>query len=163
MAKRNRSRIKKRRKRQLQKRISSTTKVVPAVAVREIPPITLYLGKYAAENAEYQKTLDSIYEGKVRPYGKYINPNATLRHFCTGCNKGFYGRPSLLLGSRLHVCGAMYEGNKTRSAAKSKGEDLDWNEFYEMVWNDYDYQTIAQKFQINRNIVKLYFETNGLI
>ncbi len=164
MAKRNRSRIKKRRKRQLNKRIFATSKAVPTVKVQLPPPVQLYLGKYAAENEEYQKALDAIYQGKVKPYDRYINPNATLVHRCSQCKSKFYARPSWLIdGVQPHVCYKPPAGGKSGNVKLKKVKDTTWDEFQQMVWNDYTYREIAKKMGVNREIIEDYFRTEGLI
>lgn len=163
MAKRNRSRIKKRRKRQLERRILATSKAPMVMAVQAAPSVKLYLGKYAAENEEYQKALDSVYQGRVKPYDRYINPNATLVHYCSGCKRRFYGRPKWMLGRYPHVCfGKPTQQNRTVSKSK-KETIIGWHEFCWMVQEDLSYQEIAQKMGVNPDIIKEYFESEGLI
>jgi len=164
MAKRNRSKAKQRRKRHLKKRINTTTKALsPVTKVKAAPSNVLYLGKYSDENTEYQQALDAIYEGKVKPIEAYLNPNATLIHYCSGCRKRFYGRPQWLLGVYPHVCFGNH-AYSSQSSSKAKKETItDWDTFHQMIWDDLNYQEIASKMGVNPALIKDYFQREGLM
>ncbi len=164
MAKRNKNKSKQRRKRYLRQRILEVAKAVPTVTkIQEAPSVKLYLGKYAAENEQYQRALDAIYEGKVKPFDRYINPNATLVHYCSGCKRRFYGRPQWMLGMYPHVCFSR-PSQQNRAISKPQKENSNaWDDFHRMVQEDLSPQEIAKKMGVNPLIIKDYFEKEGLI
>lgn len=57
----------------------------------EPPSPALYLGKYEAE--QYQKVLNQVYTGTVKPIERFINPHSILLHHCSECHKEFYAKP----------------------------------------------------------------------
>ncbi|WP_163528810.1 hypothetical protein [Halobacillus ihumii] len=140
---------------------------------RNIEKAELYLGKYEAENKEYQALLDKRYpEGRIKPVERYVTQDAIILHHCSKCNQEFYGKPKWMLGAdhQKHICTMPYGnsyGERLASVStiknrKKKGT-LNINQFYEMVWNDYTYKEIAQTLKINPDIVEDYFKSNGLI
>lgn len=164
MAKRNKSKAKQRKKKHLRKRIFATSKVVPTVKVQAAPPpVSLYLGKYAAENEEYQKALDAIYQGNIKPYDRYVNPNVVLKHRCTHCKSKFYARPKWLIGEQPHVCFKPPAGGQSDNVKLKKVKDTTWEEFQQMVWDDLTYREIAKKMGVDPKIIKMYFVRERLI
>lgn len=57
--------------------------------------------------SKYQMELNKKYGGFVAVKEKYINPNATLIHQCSNCNKQWFARPMWLLNkeNQKHICG----------------------------------------------------------
>ena len=150
-----------------------TIKTVVPDTVTEPPTAELCLGKYEAQNKEYQSLLDKRYpEGRIHPVERYINDQASILHHCTKCGTNFYGKPIYILGEdhQKHICSMPYgdkDGERLEKVGgknkTKKKETLNVNQFYNLVWNDYTYQQIAKELKINPNIVKDYFKAEGLI
>jgi hypothetical protein len=121
---------------------------------------------------EFKAKLKEIYNGAVVPLTNYVNPRSTLVFQCSICRVSFFGKPSHIVGKehQRHSCNMPYGdkdgerlfkvGGKNKTKKK---ETLNVNQFYNLVWNDYTYKEIAQELKINPNIVKDYFEKEGLI
>jgi hypothetical protein len=141
---------------------------------KEYPTAELYLGKYEAENKEYQALLDKRYpEGRIQPIEKYINNHSSILHHCSKCGADFFGKPIYVLGEehQKHLCTIPYGdqfGERLSSVhgkhkPRKKKNTLSVDQFNSMVWNDYTYKEIAQAFKINPSKIKEYFKAEGLI
>lgn len=75
------------------------------------------------ENQQYQRFLDKIYKGTVRPLERYWNPRAAILHYCSECKCEFYARPFRLINieNQKHICfvsyGDCYGGRADRSGS----------------------------------------------
>ncbi|MEX6700191.1 adenylate kinase [Peribacillus frigoritolerans] len=182
----NKKKLKQRKKRQLKKAFKQAVKAVKVVKVKEgfspdyLPPYKeLAVGTKAIHKERdkgFQKELDKVYGGTVKPLTSYVNERATLVFHCSGCGINFFGRPSYMVGenaNQRHRCHRPYgttHGKSTSSSvsavstrSKKKKASLDIAELDRMVWEDYSYQQIAKELQVNPKIIKDYFIREGLI
>lgn len=126
---------------------------------RAIPRNDLYLGKYEAENVEYQKELDSVYAGTVLAIERFLNHKSTLLHHCTECSADFYSRPEWLLNEKKqpHVCytSLKHTHNKVVATGKKK-KRLTEADTMEMV-------ALAEQGITKTKIAKIYGVTRQTI
>ncbi|MFS0621832.1 hypothetical protein [Priestia megaterium] len=133
MAKRNKTKLKKRKQRQLKKAFkhseSHSQKVEPEVQNlllnnSYLPPYKEPKEdtnkKHEERNKAYQKALDKVYKGTVIPLVNYSNAKSILLHKCTGCNKEFYGKPGWLVAKedQRHVC--YFDNGNLKACSKSR-------------------------------------------
>jgi len=170
MAKRNKSKAKQRKKRQLRKRIFKVTRAIHAEIApipQPIPSTSLLLSTYKAENGDYQAVLDHLFDRKILVVDRYLNGNATIIHFCRECKNRFYARPAFLTsGMQPHVCFSQksHPNNYSYGIPKSKkGNDITWDDFQALVWDDLTYQEIAKKLGVPSSLIKEFFISEGLI
>lgn len=70
--------------------VTQVIQVTPVIAEQPyIKPMELYLGKYEKENEAYQLVLGKEY-GTVKAIERFINPRATILHYCSECEKEWY-------------------------------------------------------------------------
>jgi hypothetical protein len=64
--------------------------------------------------AEYQDLLDRFHGGTVKPIEEYLNLQAVLLHYCSECDKEFYGKPAFILTkpNQRHRCHYPYGDNQ---------------------------------------------------
>lgn len=134
--------------------------------------------KREEQKALYQQRLDKVYNSAVVALNDYINPKAVIVHKCTDCGLVFFGKPSHMVGKehQRHSCNLPYgtasgerkatvstikDGKAKRS--KMKNKEIDMELLNKMIWEDYSYKKIASELNINPNIVRDYFKSEGLI
>lgn len=111
----NKRQRKKRMKKLAQMKVVKETPIV-GMTFREIEDLRikeqtdLHLANENAKlerTSKYQMELNKKYGGFVTVKEKYINPNATLIHQCSNCNKQWFARPMWLLNkeNQKHICG----------------------------------------------------------
>ncbi|TDL74244.1 helix-turn-helix domain-containing protein [Peribacillus frigoritolerans] len=176
MTKRNK-RSKKRQKRQLMKRVAKIKATKTAAIVespvetpfiktwlnpeiidssRAIPRNDLYLGKYESENVEYQKELNTVYEGTVIAVERYMNRKSTLLHHCTECGVDFYGRPVWLLnGYQPHECYSVFRhsANKIAKSKKKRLTEADTERMILLAEGGMTMTRIAKEYDVTRQTV----------
>lgn len=109
MAKRNKSKLKKRKQRQLKKAFKHSEKVT--LANSYLPPYKEPKEdtnkKHEERNKTYQKALNKVYDGTVIPLANYANAKCIILHKCTECGKEFYAKCGWLISKedQRHVCG----------------------------------------------------------
>lgn len=157
---------KKRMKRQLQKRFKQTSGIV--IAETKESPKELY-----------QKALDRVYGGAVRPLNAYLNERAVLLFHCDKCGTEFYNRASHMVGrySQRHVCTMPYGdwcgnrfsqtynrgGTGRKKTGKKKHEVNVAERLTAMIEQDYTYSQIAKELGVNPGLIKYHFQKEGLI
>jgi hypothetical protein len=132
--------------------------------------------KHIERTKAYQNRLDSIYGGTVTALISYVNDKSTMTCKCNSCGLVFFGKAGHIVGKdhQRHECGMPYgtvEGERFHSVSaikqkrtkKSKKPSIDVKQFQELIWNDNTPEQIAKELQINPNIIKDYFVTEGLI
>lgn len=160
--------LKKRKQKQLKRALKTTAKGIETATTETtiLTPLEVY-----------QSKLNEIYGGSVSVLkGHTTNPNASILCYCRDCCTEFYGKVGHIIGDELqrHVCGmvyggkgdmerSQYVGGKHQRQQSPKSKPFDEVLFYEMVWNDYSYSEIASKLKIQRDLVKMYFQREGLI
>ena len=109
MAKRNKSKLKKRKQRQLKKAFKHSEKVI--LTNSYLPPYKEPKEdtnkKHEKRNKAYQSALDKVYFGKVIPLANYANAKCIILHKCTECGREFYAKCGWLVTkeNQRHVCG----------------------------------------------------------
>lgn len=66
-------------------------------------------------------------------------------------------------GERKANVSSFKSHNSKRSKKKKKDNDLNIKLLNKMIWEDYTYRQIAKELNINPNIVRDYFKSEGLI
>ncbi|USK27366.1 helix-turn-helix domain-containing protein [Bacillus sp. CMF21] len=169
MAKRNKG-SKKRRKKQLMKRVAKFQAVKPVespfiktwlnpeiiTSERTIPRSDLYLGKYEKENVEYQKELDAVYAGTLVAVERYMNHKSTLLHHCHECKADLYSKPVWLLnGKQPHECYSDGRGsiNKIAKPKKKRLTEADTERMILLAEGGMTKTKIAKTFGVSRGQV----------
>lgn len=179
----NKKKLKQRKKRQLKRTFKQANKAVQVIEVNSFSsdylppyeePAVNTNEKYEAKDQTFQKELDKVYGGTVKPLYRYVNERATLCFKCEQCGYSFFGRPKYMVGDNVnqrHRCHRPYgtiHGKSPSSgvstvSTRTKKNKLDMAELDRMVWEDYTYQEIAKELQVNPNIIKNYFKEEGLL
>lgn len=127
-------------------------------------------------NEEYVAKLNEVYDGAVKPFHKYLNDHAVIGFKCEKCGLAFFNKTSHMVGkeSQRHVCNVPYgdsqgerllsvSSTKVHKKKKADQSEAIWEQFYQMVIEDFTYQQIASKLKVNPEIIKDYFLKEGLI
>lgn len=121
---------------------------------------------------KFETKLKEVYSGAVVPLTNYVNDHSVMVFKCNSCDLSFFAKPSYLIGKehQLHICNMPYGDknglrilNNGKSQKNKKGKSATPEQFNELIWNDYTYQEIAKKLNINPSFVREYFVTEGLI
>lgn len=113
MAKRNKSKLKKRKRRQLKKAFKHSENHSEKQLLQNayLPPYREPKQdtnkKHEERNKAYQSALDKVYDGTVIPLANYANAKCIILHKCTECGKEFYAKCGWLISKedQRHVCG----------------------------------------------------------
>lgn len=132
--------------------------------------------KYLAKDQSYQDALDRVYGGTITALSHYNTSHCSMSFKCNSCGLVFFGKARHMISDKehqRHECGKVYgtvygerylsvSSIKTRRKVKNLSKQRE-QQFYEMIWNDYSPQEIAQELKVNPNIIKEYFIKEGLI
>lgn len=167
-AKQRKKRLKKQMKKQLQIRIKEAP--VVGMTFREIEDMKvkeqtdLHMKNENAKlerTAIYQMELNKKYGGHVTVKEKFINPNATLIHQCSNCNKQWYSRPVWLLTkeNQKHICGVspVRIGEVTKRKSR-KLTEMDKLKIYNMADKGMSASKIATALGITRQTVSKHLK-----
>lgn len=168
MAKRNKTKLKKRKQRQLKKAFKYSENHSEKVTLDEVQKLLLdntYLPpyeepkedtnkKHEEKNKAYQKALDKVYGGTVIPLVNYSNAKSTLLHKCTECSKEFYGKPGWLVTkeNQKHVC-YVDNGNLKVSSKSRKISEEEKLELRELFKSGMGISKLARNFGISKYMV----------
>lgn len=189
MAKRNKSKLKKRKQRQLKKAFKHSEKQSQKVTLNEAQQLLLqndYLPpykepkedtnkKHEERNKMYQKALNQVYGDKVIPLVNYTNPKCTILHKCTECGREFFARPQWLLtkDDQRHVCGVDTARSEARKAkpkqigrtVKKEVKQLneaERQEICELFKNGVSVYRLTKSFNLSKHMINKYLKEAGL-
>ncbi|EGI2115031.1 hypothetical protein FH832_003099 [Listeria monocytogenes] len=181
MAKRNKTKLKKRKQRQLKKAFkhneNHSENHSDKVTLNEAQKLLLvndYLPpykepkedtnkKHEERNKVYQKALDKVYNGTVIPLVNYSNAKSILLHKCTKCNKEFYGKPGWLVTKedQRHVC-YVDNGNLKVSSKSRKISEEEKLELCELAKAGTGISKLARNFGISKYKVNKVLKEAGI-
>lgn len=177
MAKRNKSKLKKRKQRQLKKAFQKGKRVTPENDY--LPPYKEPKEdtnkKHEERNKMYQEELDKVYNGTVIPLNNYINPKCIILHKCNECGGQFYSRPYWLLtrDNQKHICGvdtartelkngqSKFIGGAAKKGIKRLGES-EKLELYELFKAGMSVSKLTKSFNLSKYMVNKYLKEAGL-
>lgn len=177
MAKRNKTKLKKRKQRQLKKAFKHNENHSDKVTLDEaqkLPLVNDYLPpykepkedtnkKHEERNKMYQKALDKVYNGTVIPLVNYTNAKCTLLHKCTKCNKEFYGKAGWLVSKedQKHVC-YVDNGNLKACSKSRKISEEEKLELCELFKSRTGVSKLARNFGISKYKVNKVLKEAGI-
>ncbi|HDR4695872.1 helix-turn-helix domain-containing protein [Bacillus cereus] len=153
---------KKRLKRQLQKRIKQIT--IVGLTFRELEDMRvkeqtdLHMkneNEKLDRTSIYQRQLDAVYGGIVKPIHHYINPKASILHHCSECHKEWYARPMWLLtkDNQKHICGVDPVRMSEVTKKNKPLTEMDKLKMYDMAKQGISASKIATELGVSRTTI----------
>ena len=181
VAKRNKSKLKKRKQRQLKKafKYSENPSEKQLLQNAYLPPYREPKEdtnkKHEERNKAYQSALNKVYGGRVIPLANYANAKCIILHKCTECGREFYAKCGWLISKedQKHLCGvdtARSEARKTKhkqigrtvkKEVKLIG-DSERQEICELFKNGMSVYRLTKSFNLSKYMINKYLKEAGL-
>lgn len=121
--------------------------------------------KYVKENEYYQSILDQVYDGKVKAVNKYVNPKATILHFCSDCGQTFFARPLFLVkkDNQKHVCNIKHSDRNPTKNTRHKLTREQKDMVFQLHLEGKSISEIARLFNVKTATIRYIFKKHNLI
>lgn len=123
---------------------------------------------YEKINRPYQMALNKIHgKGVVIVLEAYINPNASILHYCMDCKSQFYNAPKYeLKEDRKHVCNTRYpsqSGDRPKIKEKKGLTAEETVQIIELGKQGKSVPEVARMFGVRPSMIRYRFKKNGII